>query len=250
MRFRGKQIEMIKNDYETNDNAWWQCWSEQSDPCRNSRQSEGYFRSTKMISWNYTPVVFLACMHFWNSGLNSHSPLLLHHFYFNSYRTQAQLFFLTDEVKFLQEYIFSQVLFNEQAHTRSVPLVAFWKQSHCYKNTSLVVCTIFLTIFFNFFPFFPIFLFTEISYAPNSEEKTQCQSTALVTLTVVSLPQTSPSDKDANEVSSINQRKNGWRWKYDGMLPFKFYSARCRQCDIPLLPNHLPLQLLQPNIMH
>ena len=127
MCFEWKQIEMLKSDYETNDNAWWQCWSEKSDPCCNSRKCEGYFGQMKMISWNYTSAVFLTWIHFWKDSSNLNFSLHLHHFYSFFRRSLAQLSSYHSWVKFLQEYIFSQVIYNEAAKLYHVPFIAFWR---------------------------------------------------------------------------------------------------------------------------
>ena len=146
MCFEWKQIEMFRSDPETNNNGSSDradlSWSDSDSlsPCQSchSVKCDGIFYS-KTMQILRSVVAFLPFVSCWLFSLLIHFPLLLHCFYSNLHRVQADIsFFILERNSFISTYILMLIL-NEATNSHNDLLIAFWKHSLCSTITSLVL---------------------------------------------------------------------------------------------------------------
>ena len=109
-------------------------------PCHSCqwRKCDGIIYS-KTMQLHRSVVSFLPFVSSWLFSLYFHFPLLLHHFYLQTYRIEAKISSFYSWMKFFHEYIYSYVILPETVDSRNVLFVAFWKHFLCSTITSLVL---------------------------------------------------------------------------------------------------------------
>ena len=145
-------------------------------------------------------VVFDPCICFWKFSLDFHFPLLLHCFYSNLHRVQAEISSFYSWTKFFHEWTYFDVILPETVDSRNVVFVALWSHFLCSTITSLVVCAIFLAIFFIVLLNFSFLIYWNVIYLQFCREShvslTKWKLTTLVTVTAISVDEENLHDKE------------------------------------------------------